>query len=121
MKEEIYSKEKEIKAIRALKEMDGYFTLQYTAEDVDKMCENIKNDIPLAVGTSLDKKIGDLEEQIDELHRTMIRAHETGDFRPLYDTVVKGFGMTKVIKFKRNAGYALSENEIDFLIENVKT
>lgn len=44
------TKEKEINALKVLIGMDGYFA-EYFKNDLEKMCENIKNDFPIEVGT----------------------------------------------------------------------
>jgi hypothetical protein len=130
MKEKVFSKQVEIKDIKALVEMDGYFADAF-GEDLEKMIENINNDYALEAGTKLDRTITKLKENERELKQ--IHANEisgicgdllyiyakTGD-EQLYDIVLDKLGQKGVILKKRTMGIALNEKEIDYLISNIK-
>jgi hypothetical protein len=58
-------KEKEISALKALTGMDGYFA-EYFKGDLEKMCENIKNDFPIEMGTKINNTVEYMQQRNDE-------------------------------------------------------
>lgn len=62
------TREQEIKILASLKG-DTYFA-QYFRDDIDRMCENIKNDYPIECGCEFTKSIEEAaQEYTDELAR----------------------------------------------------
>lgn len=60
---------KEIAAIKALVEMNGYFA-DYFKNDLDTMAENIKNDFPIEYGTSFNNAAEMEDQKIKKLKKT---------------------------------------------------
>ena len=125
----IYNKEKEIKIIKDLCEMDGYFA-EHFKEDLNKMIENIKNDHPIDLGTKATCIMWDLEKKLEKtikdhtceilaLCTTMLLAHiESGNER-LYVTVVEKIGLKETIALKRALGLNVTNDEIDYLLKQI--
>lgn len=121
---------KEIAAIKALVEMNGYFA-DYFKNDLDTMAENIKNDFPIECGTSFNnaaemetQKNKNLkkrhEENMYSLYETMLCvASETGNER-LYERVNQEIGLNNLIKMKRVLGLDLTCKEIDYMVSQLK-
>lgn len=121
------TKEKEIKALKALIEMDGYFA-EYFKGDLEKMCENIKNDFPIEMGTRINNTVEYMQQRNDEtvkkhtleildLCDTLLVVHaETGNER-LYERAVEKLGQKNVIARKRIIGLDVTGQEIDFLLK----
>lgn len=123
------SKEKEIKALTELVEMDGYFS-EYFKNDLETMIGNIRNDFPI----ELDAKFHITEEQRQQSERESKTAHrneiidlcdtllcinsETGNERA-YDRAVEKLGLNFVIARKRQIGLELTSKEIDYLISQL--
>lgn len=63
-------KAKEIELLKQLKG-DTYFADTFSAETIDKMCENIKNDFPILLNSEYEKKqyeeVDALKAQVQEL------------------------------------------------------
>jgi predicted deacetylase len=124
-----YDKGQEMKAIRHLVEMDGYFA-EYFKCDLEKMIENIKNDYPIEMDTKIANTIEYFQKRGDDLvikHTneiidlvdTLLCVHEeTGNAR-LYERAVEKIGRVNVIKRKHVIGLKITCNEIDFLLKNV--
>jgi hypothetical protein len=127
--EKVFSKQDEIKALRALVEMDGYFAEAF-GKDIETIIDNINKDYAFEASTRLDVTIAELkkrEKEITTKYSNEIRNicddvlyihSKTGDDR-LYDIVRDRLGQKGVILRKRAMGIALSENEIDYLILNI--
>jgi hypothetical protein len=61
----ITTKEKEIDALKALIEMDGYFA-EYFKDDFEQMSENIRNDFPIEINTKINGTVEYLQQRNDE-------------------------------------------------------
>jgi hypothetical protein len=122
------TKEQEISAIRALVGMDGYFA-EFFGGDLEKMCENIRNDFPIELNTKINGAAEYLQQRNDEtvkkhaleildLVDTFLCVYdETGDKR-LYERAVEKIGMRNVIARKRALGLRVTGDEVDFLLNN---
>jgi hypothetical protein len=120
------TKAEEIKALRALVKMDGYFA-EYFKPSLEKMCENIKKDYPIELDTEFNRKAEDLQVEIEKLKGeqendtievccVLLRAHQLGGNEELYNYAVGKMGRKRVISYRHNLGLYLSKEEIDFLI-----
>ena len=116
-------KQTEIKTLKSLKN-DTYFAA-FFGEDIDQMCQNIRNDYPLELGCTFSKKAEVLEKKLHEEQK----AHDQDMLDFVEDLLVteaqggnslnvamKKIGMDNTIKIKRKNKIALSEEEIDYLV-----
>ena len=122
------TKEKEINALKALVEMDGYFA-EYFKGDIDTMIMNIKNDHPIDLGMKFNDTIEYFQKRNDEtvekhaleildLCDTLLCVcEETGNER-LYERAVEKLGRKNVIARKRIIGLNITNSEIDFLLKH---
>lgn len=122
------TKEQEIKhlmALRGEKKGDTYFNDFFSQDDIDQMIENILNDFAIERCCSFNAKADMLEKKLHEEQQ----AHDQDmlDFvEDLLVTEAKGgnslrvasekIGMANTIKIKRRNKIALSEEEIDYLV-----
>lgn len=131
-------KANEIKYLKMLKG-DTYFADTFSNETIDRMCENIKNDFPILLGTEfeekqrqkvdgLNAKIKTLSDQlaakdegwekhIEEFGRNIVERMDDSDL--VYAEVVKEFGLDFIIKAKHAKGIALNEDEINYLVSKI--
>lgn len=130
-------KAKEIELLKSLKS-DSYLVDEFGTETIDKMCENIKNDFPVMLGTpymkamedkkaALNKKVAKLESDIEalaadyqnqkrEFAEQVLVAHHKGNL----DAVIEQeFDYAFIIKTKRANGIALSDEEIDWMVNKL--
>lgn len=123
------TKEKEIGALKALVEMDGYFA-EYFKGDLEKMCENIKNDFPIELGTKISNTAEYLQQRNDEATKrhaleildlcdTLLCAHAETGYGRLYDRAVEKIGLKSVIARKRTIGLDVTGEEVDYLLKHV--
>lgn len=120
------TKEKEIALLQELKG-DTYFS-QYFKNDIDTMCENIRNDYPIDFGTTISSKIGGLIKEVNMWKAEVCHTQElmvNNFFRlnkgmitdEFYKYLVGQVGKLFIIKAKREAGIGLTDEELDYLIE----
>lgn len=121
------TKLEEIKILQSLKG-DTYFA-QVFGSDIDKMCENIKNDYPIERGCQFAAKSEALQELLkaqqaaskDRLlsfaHDIIYNMDDCDD--ELYDTVKGYIGIDEIIKFKHSQKMELNEKEIDYLVKKL--
>ncbi len=119
------TKLEEIKILQSLKG-DTYFAQEF-GSDIDKMCENIKNDYPIELGCQYAAKSEVLQEQLkaqqaaskDRLlsfaHDIIYNMDDCDD--ELYDTVKGYVGIDEIIKFKHSQNMELNDKEIDYLVK----
>lgn len=119
-------KQTEIKTLKSLK-CDTYFAM-FFGEDIDLMCQNIRNDYPLELGCTFSKKAEVLEKKLHEEQKA--RDQDMLDFvEELLVTEAQGgnslnvamkkIGMDNTIKIKRKNKITLSEEEIDYLVSKI--
>ena len=120
------TKEKEIALLQELGG-DTYFA-QYFKNDIDTMCENIRNDYPIDFGTTISSKIGSLIKEVNMWKAEVCHTQElmvNNFFRlnkgmitdEFYEYLVGQVGKLFIIKAKREAGIGLTDEELDYLIE----
>ena len=112
-------KENEIKAIRNLIEMDGYFADCFR-NDFETMANNIRNDFPIELGTSIQSKIDELKAKNLELCKMMIKEADYYNSNAMHNMVYNELGQNQLIRIKREMSIPLSDAEIDYLIDNLK-
>ena len=124
------TKEKEIEALKKLVDMGGYFA-EYFGGDLEKMCENIRNDFPIELGTEFNGSV----ERLEQRHRETVQKHadeildlcdtllcvhaETGNAR-LYERAVEKLGKNGAIARKHTIGLEITRKEVDHLITQIK-
>lgn len=130
-------KAKEIELLKSLKS-DSYFADEFGAETIDQMCENIKNDFPVMLGTTymksiedkeaaLKKKVAKLESDIEaladdyqnqkrEFAEQVLVAHHKGNLEAVIE---QEFDYAFIIKTKRANGIALTDDEIDWMVNKL--
>lgn len=119
-------KQTEIKTLKSLKN-DTYFAA-FFGEDIDQMCQNIRNDYPLELGCTFSKKAEVLEKKLHEeqkahdqdmldfVENMLITEAQGGNS---LNVAMKKIGMDNTIKIKRKNKIALSEEEIDYLVSKL--
>lgn len=118
-------KQQEIKILQSLKG-DTYFNQFFSSDDIDKMCENIRNDFPIEYNSPFHAKAESLQKTLNDAKKTQIEFNEAIARRlidicvgetALFDSVLIDLSSRlSIIKYKREQGYSLSSEEIDFLI-----
>lgn len=118
-------KQQEIKILQSLKGAT-YFNQFFSSDDIDKMCENIRNDFPIEYNSSFYAKAESLQKTLNDAKKTQTEFNEAIAHRlidicvgetALFDSVLIDLSSRlSIIKYKRKQGYSLSNEEIDFLI-----
>lgn len=121
-------KSEEIQALKSLKG-DTYFAI-FFGEDIDQMCENIRNDHPIEFNCKFAEKFNEAREELHSQH--MNHKEEIKQFvrdilddcfgcpsSEVYEILVKKVGRMFIINYKREKDYTLTDDEIDFLIHKV--
>ena len=123
------TRQEEIQALQSLKG-DTYFAQKF-GQDIDVMCENIKCDHPIELNCSFMAKEDALrkamkEQQEKSKDKFMAFAQDvilSASMSTATDItkVVEGYiGKDAVIKFKHANDIQLTDEEIDYLISNLK-
>lgn len=119
-------KQTEIETLKSLKN-DTYFAA-FFGEDIDQMCQNIRNDFPLEFGCNFSKKAEVLEKKLHEeqkahdqdmldfVEELLVTEAQGGNS---LNVAMKKIGMDNTIKIKRKNKIALSEEEIDYLVSKL--
>lgn len=117
-------KEQEIATLRTL-EGDTYFSQFFSHNDIEQMCENIKNDFPIEFGTHFIEKAAQLtkelntakvkaQEELEDMVANCIKLNTmTEDF---YHYCAERVGKIFIIKCKRQYGMQITDEELDYLI-----
>ena len=118
-------KQQEIKILQSLKG-DTYFNQFFSSGDIDTMCENIRNDFPIEYNTLFYAKAESLQKTLNEARKSQTEFNELIAHRlinicvgetALFDSVLIDLSSRlSIIKYKKEKGYSLSGEEIDFLI-----
>ena len=123
--------EKEI-ALKFLSECEGSVcSLCRAIKDLEKMCENIRNDFPIELGTKLNETVEYMQQRNDETEKmhaaeilemcdTMLYVHEETGHNRLYELAVEKLGQNNVIARKRVLVLKISTKEIDYLIKQIQ-
>lgn len=107
-------KQKEIETLRSLKG-DTYFGEYFSSDDIEQMCENIKNDFPIEMDCHFAEKVraAQLEE---DMVKCFIEENEAAFSPEFYRYCAARVGRLFIIKCKRKCGYTLNDDELEFLI-----
>lgn len=118
-------KQQEIKILQSLKG-DTYSNQFFSDKDIDKMCENIRNDFAIEYKCSFNTKAEVLQKIINEVEKNQEEFNKSIAYRlidicvgdtALFDSVLIDLtSRLSIIKYKRERGYSLSGEEIDYLI-----
>lgn len=122
-------KQQEIKILQSLKGAT-YFNQFFSDEDIDRMCENISNDFPIEYDTLFNKKAESLQKTLNEVKKKQTEFNELiahrlidvcVDDTALFDSILIDLtSRLSIIKYKRERGYSLSGEEIDYLINKAE-
>lgn len=125
-------KQDEIQILQSLKghgRGDTYFGQFFKDEDIDKMCENIKNDYPIEMETMFNDKAEILENRIvkerkesdEQLLRlaSEILSH-INDPMKIYTAIKNVIGLPNILKAKYDNKVDFTKEEIDFLYKKAK-
>ena len=121
------TKAKEIEILKSLIG-DTYFNDYFSTEDIETMCYNIKNDLPLGLDCMFTKKSDIAEKKLSDERKTakqkmldlaekMITEEYAGgnSFRFLEDEV----GLDAIIKIKHKNNITLNNAELDYLVSKL--
>ena len=124
-------KKQEIEVLQSLKG-DTYFAQFFFFFYIDLMCENIKNDFPIELNCAFYQKAEIFKKQVEEQKQKTIEVKQNfvkgviDDFdgnipSEVYDRLVDATSQLFVINWKRERMYALTEDEIEWLIEQANS
>lgn len=121
------TKAKEIEILKSLIG-DTYFDDYFSTEDIETMCYNIKNDLPLGLDCMFTKKADIAEKKLSDERKTakqkmldlaekMITEEyaDGNSFRFLEDEV----GLDAIIKIKHKNNIPLNNAELDYLVSKL--
>ena len=140
MGSEFMKRDDEIIILQSLKG-DTYFNQFFKDEDIDRMCQNIRNDFGIECGCKFQEDVEILKKQMKETvkkfeaeinrreiaftawkecfaGRIIEAAGENIDAK-VYDRIEEEFGIAFIIKTKRNLGITLTNSEIDYMISKL--
>ena len=122
-------KTKEIELLQSLKG-DTYFAQLFGDQQIDAMCENIKNDYPIELGlnlfegTSIAKENAELRKQLTRhvnleesaAKDILIKANEHMDYS-LVDIATRLIGYEKCLAIKLQTAVPLTDEDRDTLVK----
>lgn len=124
------TKQEEIKVLQSLKG-DTYFAQKF-GTDIDKMCENIKNDFAIECDCVFNKEAEFLRIEIENVktaakdmitnfaHKIIVSLNKGNDTDVMcYQAVEEIIGKEEIIKFKYSQNIELSDSEIKYLVESL--
>ncbi len=129
MKKNIATKQDEIDILQSLKG-DTYFSQYFKDEDIDQMCENIRNDFAIECGCKfhqkeafvkelLSKEISKGKEMLNDFAFKGIDLFN-GEVTEEYIMYLAGFVPIKdIINYQHEKGYPLIKCEIDYLVSEL--
>lgn len=123
------TKQEEIQTLQSLKG-DTYFAQKF-GQDIDVMCENIARDFPIELNCSFMTKEDALQKALKEQQKKSKDKFMTFAENVILSAsmstaadinkVVEGYiGKDAVIKFKHANNIQLTDEEIDYLVNNLK-
>lgn len=129
MKKNIATKQDEIDILQSLKG-DTYFSQYFKDEDIDQMCENIRNDFPIECGCKFSRSEAILQERLKmniESQTNLFNKFACGTVDLLGGKVTENqlrylveFVLLKdIIIYQREKGYPLIDCEIDYLVSKL--
>ncbi len=125
-------KQDEIQILQSLKghgQGDTYFGQFFKDEDIDKMCENIKNDYPIEMETMFNDKAEIMENRIvkerKESNEQLLRLaaeilNHINDPMKIYAAIKDVIGLPNILKAKYDNKLDFTKEEIDFLYKKAK-
>lgn len=125
-------KQDEIQILQSLKghgQGETYFGQFFKDEDIDKMCENIKNDYPIEMETMFNDKAEILENRIvkerKESDEQLLRLaaeilSHINDPMKIYTSIKNVIGLPNILKAKYDNKVDFTKEEIDFLYKKAK-
>lgn len=125
-------KQDEIQILQSLKghgRGDTYFGQFFKDEDIDKMCENIKNDYPFEMETMFNDKAEIMENRIvkerKESDEQLLRLaaeilNHINDPMKIYAAIKDVIGLPNILKAKYDNKLDFTKEEIDFLYKKAK-
>lgn len=125
-------KQDEIQILQSLKghgRGETYFGQFFKDEDIDKMCENIKNDYPIEMETMFNDKAEILENRIvkerKESDEQLLRLaaeilNHINDPMKIYTAIKNVIGLPNILKAKYDNKVDFTKEEIDFLYKKAK-
>ena len=125
-------KQDEIQILQSLKghgQGDTYFGQFFKDEDIDKMCENIKNDYPIEMETMFNDKAEIMENRIvkerRESNEQLLRLaaeilNHINDPMKIYAAIKNVIGLPNILKAKYDNKVDFTKEEIDFLYQKAK-
>ena len=125
-------KQDEIQILQSLKghgRGDTYFGQFFKDEDIDKMCENIKNDYPIEMETMFNDKAEIMENRIvkerKESDEQLLRLaaeilNHINDPMKIYTAIKNVIGLPNILKAKYDNKVDFTKEEIDFLYQKAK-
>ena len=125
-------KQDEIQILQSLKghgQGDTYFGQFFKDEDIDKMCENIKNDYPIEMETMFNDKAEIMDNRIvkerKESNEQLLRLaaeilNHINDPMKIYAAIKDVIGLPNILKAKYDNKLDFTKEEIDFLYKKAK-
>ena len=125
-------KQDEIQILQSLKghgQGDTYFGQFFKDEDINKMCENIKNDYPIEMETMFNDKAEIMENRIvkerKESDEQLLRLaaeilNHINDPMKIYAAIKDVIGLPNILKAKYDNKLDFTKEEIDFLYKKAK-
>lgn len=125
-------KQDEIQILQSLKghgQGETYFGQFFKDEDIDKMCENIKNDYPIEMETMFNDKAEIMENRIvkerKESDEQLLRLaaeilNHINDPMKIYAAIKDVIGLPNILKAKYDNKLDFTKEEIDFLYKKAK-
>lgn len=124
------TKQEEIEVLQSLKG-DTYFAQKFGV-DIDKMCENIKNDFAIECGCTFNRETEVLRKEMENVktaakdmitnfaHKIIVSLNKGNDTDVMcYQAVEEIIGIEEIIKFKYSQNIELDESEIKYLVESL--
>ena len=125
-------KQDEIQILQSLKghgRGETYFGQFFKDEDIDKMCENIKNDYPIEMETMFNDKAEIMENRIVKERKESdeqllglaaeILSH-INDPMKIYAAIKNVIGLPNILKAKYDNKVDFTKEDIDFLYKKAK-
>ena len=126
MKTKVMTKQDEIEVLQSLKG-DTYFSQFFTSNDIDQMCQNIRNDFPIELGCQFTMAAESFKKQLSESKAENESAIKKNIFQiidlyngnvpaDLYKVLSSQIDIKDIINHKREMNYSLNVIEIEYLV-----